>query len=167
MIACVSPIELNVAETLNTIKYASRARNIKNAAKINAVEAGWDDVEHLQNTILRLRKQIAQIASAETDGSGNIQPGAVIAKGMGIGQEAQRQSEKLIQRLAELQKEHTEVGLLDLLSPSIVLTGQLYDQYLAKCNDNMRLTSELRASAPGDADALAKFNETVEPVILE
>ena len=43
----------------------------------------------------------------------------------------------------------------------------MYDKYLAKCNDNMRLTSELRATVPGDADALAKFNETVEPVILE
>jgi kinesin family protein 4/21/27 len=31
----------------------------------------------------------------------------------------------------------------------------------------MRLTNELRSSKPGDADALAKFNETVEPVILE
>ena len=31
----------------------------------------------------------------------------------------------------------------------------------------MRLTSELRNAKPGDGDALAKFNETVEPVILE
>lgn len=32
----------------------------------------------------------------------------------------------------------------------------------------MRLTIELRAARPGDnKDALAKFNETVEPVILE
>lgn len=107
MIACISPIEFNVAETLNTIKYASRARNIKNAAKINAVEAGWDDVEHLQNTVLKLRKQIAQI---ETEGGHAIRPAEAISRGLGIGQEAQRQSEKLIQRLAEMQKEHTEVS---------------------------------------------------------
>lgn len=31
----------------------------------------------------------------------------------------------------------------------------------------MRLTSELKNAKPGDGDALAKFNETVEPVILE
>ena len=30
MIACVSPAESNFDETLNTMKYASRARNIKN-----------------------------------------------------------------------------------------------------------------------------------------
>jgi kinesin family protein 4/21/27 len=107
MIACVSPVEYNIAETLNTIKYASRARNIKNAAKVNAVEAGWDDVEHLQNTVLKLRKQIAQI---EVDG-GSLVRSEQPAPGSGvISQDAQRQSEKLIQRLAELQKEHTDVS---------------------------------------------------------
>jgi kinesin family protein 4/21/27 len=30
MIACVSPAESNYEETLNTLKYASRAREIKN-----------------------------------------------------------------------------------------------------------------------------------------
>ncbi|WVQ82145.1 hypothetical protein IAT38_004273 [Cryptococcus sp. DSM 104549] len=136
MIACVSPIEANIGETLNTIKYASRARNIRNVAKVNQIEAGWDDVEHLQTSVLKLRKQLAMM---EADGKGAGQ------------EEGGRQSEKLIQRLAELQREHTE----------------LYDRYLAKCSDNMRLSSELRNRGPGDGDALAKFNETVEPVILE
>ena len=104
MIACVSPIEYNVAETLNTIKYASRARNIKNTSKVNAVEAGWDDVEHLQNTVTKLRKQIA---SLDTDGSVIGAPGMA---GKPLSGDMQRQSEKLIQRLAELQKEHTEVS---------------------------------------------------------
>lgn len=30
MIACVSPADVNLEETLNTLKYANRARNIKN-----------------------------------------------------------------------------------------------------------------------------------------
>ncbi|WVQ72410.1 hypothetical protein IAR50_001962 [Cryptococcus sp. DSM 104548] len=138
MIACVSPIEANIGETLNTIKYASRARNIRNQTKINAIEAGWDDVEYLQSTVLKLRKQIAIL---ESDGKGQ----------MGASEGDSKQSAKLIQRLAELQREHTE----------------LYDRYLAKCSDNMRLGSELRNRGPGDGDALSKFNETVEPVILE
>jgi len=37
MIACISPAEYNFDETLNTLKYASRARNIKNKPVIN-----WD-----------------------------------------------------------------------------------------------------------------------------
>ena len=35
MIACVSPAEINFEETLNTLKYASRARNIKNKPVVN------------------------------------------------------------------------------------------------------------------------------------
>lgn len=35
MISCVSPAESNYEETLNSIKYASRARNIKNKPVIN------------------------------------------------------------------------------------------------------------------------------------
>jgi kinesin family protein 4/21/27 len=35
MIACVSPAEINYEESLNSIKYASRARSIKNKAVVN------------------------------------------------------------------------------------------------------------------------------------
>lgn len=35
MIACVSPADINFEETLNTLKYASRARNIKNKPIVN------------------------------------------------------------------------------------------------------------------------------------
>ena len=35
MIACISPAEINFEETLNTLKYASRARHIKNKPVIN------------------------------------------------------------------------------------------------------------------------------------
>ena len=35
MIACVSPSEINFEETLTTIRYASRARNIKNKPVVN------------------------------------------------------------------------------------------------------------------------------------
>ena len=35
MIACVSPTDTNLEETLNTLKYAARARNIRNKPKVN------------------------------------------------------------------------------------------------------------------------------------
>ena len=35
MIACVSPTDSNLDETLNTLKYAARARNIRNKPKVN------------------------------------------------------------------------------------------------------------------------------------
>lgn len=64
MIACVSPSEHNLGETLNTLKYANRARNIKNRAQVNAQEVGWEDVEYLQSTIVKLRKELAQLKSS-------------------------------------------------------------------------------------------------------
>lgn len=65
MVACVSPIEANLAETLNTLRYANRARNIKNRAEVNEVEQGWDDVEYLQRTILKLRGELAAIKGGD------------------------------------------------------------------------------------------------------
>jgi len=35
MIACVSPSDRDFMETLNTLKYANRARNIKNKVNFN------------------------------------------------------------------------------------------------------------------------------------
>ena len=35
MIACISPSDKNMEESLNTLKYATRARNVKNAAYVN------------------------------------------------------------------------------------------------------------------------------------
>src|SRR5436305_3813616 len=58
MIACVSPAEYNISETVNTLKYANRARNIKNSATVNQEESGWYDLEHLQNLVLKLRAEI-------------------------------------------------------------------------------------------------------------
>lgn len=61
MIACVSPTEYNVSETVNTLQYANRARNIKNKAELNEVEVGWDDVDYLQTLVQRLRKELSII----------------------------------------------------------------------------------------------------------
>lgn len=53
MIACVSPSDRDFMETLNTLKYANRARNIKNKIFINQDKSS--------KTICQLRQQIAQL----------------------------------------------------------------------------------------------------------
>ncbi|CAN1825909.1 Kinesin-like protein KIN-4C [Linum perenne] len=53
MIACVSPADTNAEETLNTLKYANRARNIQNKAVINR------DPNAVQ--LQRMRSQIEQL----------------------------------------------------------------------------------------------------------
>lgn len=35
MVACVSPADINLEESMNTLRYASRARNIRNRPVVN------------------------------------------------------------------------------------------------------------------------------------
>ncbi|XWS14910.1 hypothetical protein CRYUN_Cryun35bG0049400 [Craigia yunnanensis] len=53
MIACVSPADTNAEETLNTLKYANRARNIQNKAVINR--------DPIAAQLQRMRSQIEQL----------------------------------------------------------------------------------------------------------
>ncbi|CAM8983309.1 unnamed protein product [Rhodiola kirilowii] len=61
MIACVSPADTNAEETLNTLKYANRARNIQNKAVINRDPAAAQmqkmrsQIEQLQSELLFFR----------------------------------------------------------------------------------------------------------------
>ncbi|KAF4360112.1 hypothetical protein F8388_015981 [Cannabis sativa] len=53
MIACVSPADTNAEETLNTLKYANRARNIQNKAVINR--------DPMAAQLQRMRNQVEQL----------------------------------------------------------------------------------------------------------
>nr|CAG8456812.1 13765_t:CDS:2 [Entrophospora candida] len=71
MIACATPAEYNISETINTLKYANRARNIKNVATVNQEEAGWHDLEHLQHLVLKLRNEIKALKQSVSISSNN------------------------------------------------------------------------------------------------
>ncbi|MED6172391.1 hypothetical protein PIB30_049597 [Stylosanthes scabra] len=57
MIACVSPGDNNIEETLNTLKYANRARNIQNKAIINRDPAAAQTQE-MRNQIEQLQAEL-------------------------------------------------------------------------------------------------------------
>ncbi|KAF9903165.1 hypothetical protein EC991_004111 [Linnemannia zychae] len=63
MIACVSPSEVNLGETLNTLKYANRARNIKNSSSLNQ-EINMDNPEYLRSIIQKLKMEIKVLKAA-------------------------------------------------------------------------------------------------------
>ncbi|KAI8144990.1 hypothetical protein BJV82DRAFT_604431 [Fennellomyces sp. T-0311] len=69
MLACVSPSDSNFMETLNTMKYANRARNIKNRVTINQDFAGSSiEINQLRSYIARLRMEVASLrANGATD----------------------------------------------------------------------------------------------------
>lgn len=59
MIACVSPAESNHEETLGTIKYASRARNIQNKPIVNR-DPNSVLIENLRNQVNELQTEIVE-----------------------------------------------------------------------------------------------------------
>ncbi|KAJ2927744.1 hypothetical protein H1R20_g9347, partial [Candolleomyces eurysporus] len=144
MIACVSPAEWNAGETLNTLKYANRARNIKNRAVVNEKEEGWDDVEWLQGTVSRLRKELKALkdggALPAVEREGDVVEGA---------------SKKVLFQLGELQNNYED----------------LREKFVERTEELTRLRGELgekhRQSNGGSIGGTAKYEEIVGPVIEE
>ncbi|XP_067420524.1 kinesin-like protein KIF21A isoform X6 [Emydura macquarii macquarii] len=59
MIACVSPSDRDFMETLNTLKYANRARNIKNKVMVNQDRAS-QQINSLRSEITRLQMELME-----------------------------------------------------------------------------------------------------------
>ncbi|KAG9128525.1 hypothetical protein FRC07_005892 [Ceratobasidium sp. 392] len=140
MIACVSPAEYNAAETINTLKYANRARNIKNRAEIKEKEEGWEDLEWLQGQVNKLRREVKGLK----DG------GAVAGSGSSGGAEAEEARAAKEKQLQILQTEYDDMRQR--------LTGA--SEELAR----LKLTLEDRGGATGGA---GRYEDIVAPVIEE
>ncbi|KAK4796179.1 hypothetical protein SAY86_028505 [Trapa natans] len=69
MIACISPADINTEETLNTLKYANRARNIQNKPVVNR--------DPTSNELLKMRQQVeylqAELCARSGPSSGEMQ----------------------------------------------------------------------------------------------
>uniref|UniRef100_A0A3B4AFP3 Kinesin-like protein n=1 Tax=Periophthalmus magnuspinnatus TaxID=409849 RepID=A0A3B4AFP3_9GOBI len=59
MIACISPSDRDFMETLNTLKYANRARNIKNKVVVNQDRAS-QQISALRTEIARLQMELME-----------------------------------------------------------------------------------------------------------
>ncbi|KAG6900399.1 hypothetical protein C0993_011092 [Termitomyces sp. T159_Od127] len=145
MIACVSPAEWNANETLNTLKYANRARNIKNRAVLNEKEDGWDDVEWLQGTVTRLRKELKTIKEGGMAVSENSSSELVDSSA----------SKKVLGQMTQLQNNYEDMR----------------SKFVERTEELTRLRRELgekqRISTTGAVGATARYEEIVGPVIEE
>jgi kinesin family protein 4/21/27 len=146
MIACVSPTEWNIGETVNTLKYANRARNIKNRAVVNEREDGWDDIEWLQGTVTRLRKEVKQLKEGGT---------IISSTSPAVGEVTEGNSKKILAQMTELQNNYES----------------LREKYVERTEDLTRLRREVgerhRTSSGGTVGGTAKYEEIVGPVIEE
>lgn len=113
MIACVSPATINFEETLNTLKYASRAKNIKNTPIVNqeeveqleAKQKNDEEIQRMKDEIANLQTQLQQTRDqpprATTPSSARSSVAKeVVARSVAINAEAQnelkRASEELV-----------------------------------------------------------------------
>ncbi|KAH7915305.1 kinesin-domain-containing protein, partial [Hygrophoropsis aurantiaca] len=152
MIACVSPTEWNVGETVNTLKYANRARNIKNRAVLNEKEDGWDDVEWLQGTVTRLRKEMKQLK----DGGHIPTSGSESTATATSTEPSESVSKKVLAQMTDLQNNYED----------------LREKYVDRTEELARLRRELgerhrTSSTGGSVGGTAKYEEIVGPVIEE
>ncbi|RDB21522.1 hypothetical protein Hypma_011769 [Hypsizygus marmoreus] len=144
MIACVSPAEYNANETINTLKYANRARNIKNRAVLNEREDGWDDVEWLQGTITRLRKELKL-----------IKDGGMVSTHESTPEVLEGAGKKVLAQMTDLQNNYED----------------LRSKFVERTEELTRLRRELgekqRGSTAGAVGGTARYEEIVGPVIEE
>lgn len=80
MIACVSPAEINIEETLNTLKYASRARHIKNKPVVNR-DPNSAVLAQLRQEVYSLKQEIKQYQRLVTlSGSSDMKESLMLIK---------------------------------------------------------------------------------------
>ncbi|KAI1611011.1 hypothetical protein EDD36DRAFT_309744 [Exophiala viscosa] len=151
MIACVTPAEFHLSETLNTVQYAQRARNIQSKPKIQQIDDGADK----QAIIERLRTEIAflrqQIRSAE---AGDRRPGMTSERG-----------ERLHEREDELQNQ-----MLDIQESYTALSqrhAKLISE-LTKSNDTHDQVGAIAGESAVDRLKRSQANqEMIEQVVME
>ena len=164
MIACVSPTEWNAGETINTLKYANRARNIKNRAVVNEREEGWDDIEWLQNMVTRLRKELKGIkeggtmnhtdSNAPTSFKLGHTPASSIITITSSESHNTSASGRMLAQMAELQNNYED----------------LREQFTQRTEELTRLRRELAektAKSTNVAGQMNRYEEIVGPVIEE
>ncbi|KAL6748708.1 P-loop containing nucleoside triphosphate hydrolase protein [Haematococcus lacustris] len=72
MLACVSPADTCHEQTLNTLRYAQRARAIRNSLRLNNKQSPEEELAYLRSVITQLQSENAQlkgrVAQLETKG---------------------------------------------------------------------------------------------------
>ncbi|CAO2623563.1 Chromosome-associated kinesin KIF4 [Lemmus lemmus] len=147
MIACVSPADSNLEETLNTLRYADRARKIKNKPIIN-IDPQAAELNHLKQQVQQLQVLLLQAHGGTLPGNINVEPSENLQSLMEKNQSLVEENEKLSRGLSEA------AGQTAQMLERIILTEQANERMNAKLE-------ELRQHAACKVD-LQKLVETLE-----
>lgn len=151
MIACITPVEFHMSETLNTLQYAQRARAIQSKPRIQHIS----DENDKQSVIKRLKAEVAflreKIRSTEHGGERHSIPGNA------------DDIERLNEREQTLQNQ-----LLDMQENYTAL-GQRYAKFvsdIAKARENELVNCDILESSSGDraTERLERSNYFAEKV---
>ncbi|KAG5843203.1 hypothetical protein ANANG_G00148260 [Anguilla anguilla] len=128
MIACVSPADSNIEETINTLRYADRARKIKNKPIINVDPRSAEmkrlkqQVQELQVMLLHARGGVAPVLSGS-------EPAENVSKVLEKNRCLQEENRKLSRELSEA------VGQTALMFERILMTEQANEKLQSKLEE--------------------------------
>ncbi|XP_054481251.1 LOW QUALITY PROTEIN: kinesin family member 4 [Anoplopoma fimbria] len=147
MIACISPADSNMEETINTLRYADRARKIKNKPVVN--------VDPRAAEMNRLKQQVQELQVMLLHARGGVAP--VLS-----GPESTEKVTKLLDRNRALQDENNKLS--KELSEAAGQTAFMFEKIIMTEHANEKLQSrleQLKDHAACTVD-LEKVLETLE-----
>ncbi|XP_027692622.1 chromosome-associated kinesin KIF4A [Vombatus ursinus] len=128
MIACVSPADSNLEETVNTLRYADRARKIKNKPIVN-IDPQTAELNHLKQQVQQLQVLLLQAHGGSLPVSINVEPSENLQSLMEKNQSLSEENEKLSRGLSEA------AGQTAQMLERIILTEQANDKLNAKLEE--------------------------------
>lgn len=147
MIACVSPADSNMEETINTLRYADRARKIKNKPIVN--------VDPRAAELSSLRKQVQELQVMLLHARGGVAP--VLS-----GPESTEKVAQLVERNRALQDENSKLSRE--LSEAAGQTAFMFEKIILSEQANEKLQNKLEQLQHHAACTLdlQKLMETLE-----
>uniref|UniRef100_A0A8C3JNW6 Kinesin family member 4A n=1 Tax=Calidris pygmaea TaxID=425635 RepID=A0A8C3JNW6_9CHAR len=146
MIACVSPADSNLEETLNTLRYADRARKIKNKPIVN-LDPQAAELHNLKQQVQQLQVLLLQAHGGTLPVSINMAPSENLQSLMEKNQSLMEENQKLSRGLSEA------AGQTAQMLERIILTEQENEKMNAKLDQLQHAVCKLD---------LQKLAETVE-----
>lgn len=172
MVAAVSPADDNYDETLSTLQYANRAKNIKNVAKRNE-DVNQQVISQLREEIEALRRQLAQAQTSSAAGGADApmseEKKAEMEELLAVLERAKQQSWEDKQRLSQLYEEERKRNLENENKIRAVMQTikednlELMKRMRALVTERTRLTKRYRALKDAHSE---RRNQLVEQSAL-
>lgn len=158
MIACVTPAEFHLSETLNTVQYAQRARAIQSKPRIQQIEEG-----DKQAIIDRLKAEVAFLREQISNSSHQSQSPRRLAAG------SNDKSDRQTERESELQNQllDTQENYTALSQRHAKLIAEMARAREKETTGDMPIMDEFGASATDRLNRSNSFAQAVEQVVLE